>query len=283
MFSCQKYFSMKVTQNDKQGTRKIKRASFSASEKGAMTAEASLVVPLFLFVLLLVLSAAEMLMIHGQVAHGLKEVVRQAAINDYVASKKGKEIQLASKEISKLGFLNSVNKKFLDHSSLVGGSAVLPFSTLISLNDQREYEATVIYTIKKELPFLPAITKTFTQKIRQKSMTGYVPKKDDSVEGTVYVTPNQSVYHTDINCTHLVLDISVDDDVEKYLSGKTKYKECEKCTKKHKDKEDISCLYVAKEGDAYHTDITCSGLKRTVYQKDKSKIKGLGPCQRCGR
>lgn len=282
MFSCQKYFSKKVTQNDKQGTRKFKRASFSASQKGAITVEASLILPLFLIVLLTLLSAAEMIMIHGQVAHGLKEVARQAAVNDYEASKKGKGVQFLSKEATKLVYLKAVNKEFLNKSSLVGGSEALPFSTWIRLNSKREYEATVIYTVKKEMPFLPEISKTFTQKIRQKSMTGYVPKKEESSEGIVYVTPNQSVYHSDINCTHLVLDISVDDKVEKYLSGNTKYRECEKCTKKH-DKEDISCLYVAKQGDAYHTDITCSGLKRTVKQVDKSQVKGIKPCQRCGR
>ena len=110
-------------------------------------------------------------------------------------------------------------------------------------------------------------------------MTGYVPDGDERSEGMVYITPHESVYHTDLNCTHLALDISVDDEVEKYLEGKTVYKECEKCTKYHDG--EIVCLYVAKEGEAYHTDLSCSGLKRTVQQVDKSTLKGVKPCQRC--
>ena len=82
-----------------------------------------------------------------------------------------------------------------------------------------------------------------------------------------------------MNCTHLALDISVDDEVEKYLKGKTAYKECEKCTKYHDG--EIVCLYVAKEGEAYHTDLSCSGLKRTIHAVHRSDISGLGGCSRC--
>ena len=68
MFSCQKHFSKnKLVQNDKKinnitDTKKSKRASFSASkffmlklfrsEEGAMTLEATLIVPIFLIVLI---------------------------------------------------------------------------------------------------------------------------------------------------------------------------------------------------------------------------------------
>ena len=53
MFSCQKYFSKKAFQNDKKAASNLKRTSFSASQQGAVTVEASLILPLFLIVLLL--------------------------------------------------------------------------------------------------------------------------------------------------------------------------------------------------------------------------------------
>lgn len=280
MFSCQKHFSSKVNQNDIKRTGNFKRASFSASEKGAMTLEASLILPLFLIVLLMLVSAGEILMIHGQVGHGLKEAACQAAANEYVFSKKGKTGMIVSKVTTKTVFLASVNKKFLDRSSLEGGSAGVLITGDTATNSKGEYVLIAKYRIHKQMPFLSGFTGTFVQKIRQKAMTGYVPDGDERKEGLVYITPYESVYHTDLNCTHLSLDISVDENVEKYLKGETSYRECEKCTKYHEG--DISSLYIAKEGDAYHTDLTCSGLKRTVKEVDKSTLKGVKPCQRCG-
>ena len=281
MFSCQKYFSGKAVQNDKQRASNLKRTSFSASEKGAATLEASLILPLFLVVMLLLASAGEILMIHGQMAHGLKEAVCQAAVAEYAAAGRGAGGKALAEISAKAVFLSAVDRKFLDRSGLEGGSAKAAASVRLVKTAKEEYEARITYTIRKAYPFLWPVTETYTQKIRQKAMTGYVPDGDEISEGVVYITPHESVYHTDLNCTHLALDISVDDNVEKYLNGKTSYKECEKCTKYHEG--EIACLYVAKEGDAYHTDLTCSGLKRTVRQADKSTLKGVKPCQRCGK
>ena len=89
------------------------------------------------------------------------------------------------------------------------------------------------------------------------------------------------MYHKDLSCTHLSLDISVDEDVEKYRNKRTQYKPCDKCTKH--EKGDFSCVYIAKEGESYHTDLGCSGLKRTVKQVDLSTLKGMRPCTRCAK
>lgn len=279
MFSCWKHFSKKANQNNKKQTRKFKRTSFSTSKRGAMTLEASLIVPLFLIVLLMMVSAGEILMIHGQVAHGLQEAACQDAVKEYAVSRNSSKLSSLAISTPNVTFLSHVNKKFLDKSCLMGGS--LGVFIQKETNGSGEIILTAKYAIYKKMPFLFPVSAQFTQKIRQKSMTGYVPKGGETKEGYVYVTPNESVYHTDLNCTHLALSISVDEDVEKYLSGKTSYKECEKCVKHHSGT--IHCLYIPKEGDAYHTDIGCSGLKRTVTQVDKSSLKGVQPCQRCGK
>ncbi|MBU5282588.1 pilus assembly protein, partial [Anaerostipes hadrus] len=62
---------------------------------------------------------------------------------------------------------------------------------------------------------------------------------------------------------------------------RTQYKPCDKCTKH--EKGDFSCVYIAKEGESYHTDLGCSGLKRTVKQVDLSTLKGMRPCMRCAK
>ena len=271
MFSCQKHFSkVNPVQNDNNNNKivvkKSKRASSSASdlsgnEEGAMTLEASLIVPIFLIVLLMLTSAGEILMIHQQISHGACEAAKRAAVNEYR--------------------IRQVNRKFLDHSALIGGSAGAAAACRLTLTSKGEYIVSVRYYIRKTMPFLSTHTVSYEQSVRQKSMTGYVPDGDELKKGYVYITPHEAVYHKDLSCTHLSLDISVDEDVEKYRNKRTQYKPCDKCTKH--EKGDFSCVYIAKEGESYHTDLGCSGLKRTVKQVDLSTLKGMRPCTRCAK
>lgn len=282
MFSCQKHFSkIRLVQNDNNSnTKKSKRASFSASEDGAITVEASLITPIFLIVLLMLTSVGEIFMIHQQISHGVCEAAKQAAVNEYrIRQKKkiGDSAGLSTKAI----FLASINRKFLDKSSLVGGSKGAALACKLTLTSRGEYIVSVQYYIRKKMPFLSTYATSFEQKARQKAMTGYVPDGDELKEGYVYITPHEAVYHKNLSCTHLALEISVDEDVEKYIKKQTTYKACDKCTKY--EKGDISCVYIAKEGEAYHTDLSCSGLKRTVKQVDLSTLKGMKPCTRCGK
>lgn len=295
MFSCQKYFSkVNPVQNDNNNNKivvkKSKRASSSASglssdffenEDGAMTLEASLIVPIFLIVLLMLTSAGEILMIHQQISHGVCEAAKRAAVNEYRIRQKKKSGSNLSGFSAKAAFLASVNRKFLDHSALAGGSAGAAAACRLTLNSKGEYIVSVRYYIRKTMPFLSTYAASYQQSVRQKSMTGYVPDGDELKEGYVYITPHEAVYHKDLSCTHLALDISVDEDVEKYKNKQTHYKPCDKCTKY--EKGDVSCVYVAKEGESYHTDLGCSGLKRTVKQVDLSTLKGMKPCTRCAK
>lgn len=285
MFSCQKHFSKtRSVQNDNNNNKKIvakksKRASFSASEEGAMTLEASLIVPVFLMVLLMLTSAGEIFMIHQQISHGVCEAAKRAAVNEYRMRQKKKTSGSSSGFSTKATFLASVNRKFLSRSALVGGSKAVAAACHLTLTSKGEYIVSVRYYIRKKIPFLSTYSAAFEQRSRQKAMTGYVPDGDELKEGYVYITPHEAVYHKSLSCTHLSLDISVDEDVQKYINKETHYKACDKCTRYHQG--NISCVYVAKEGESYHTDISCSGLKRTVKQVDLSTLKGMKPCQRC--
>ena len=234
MFSCQKHFSkVNPVQNDNNNNKivvkKSKRASSSASdlsenEEGAMTLEASLIVPIFLIVLLMLTSAGEILMIHQQISHGACEAAKRAAVNEYRIRQKKKSGSDLSGFSAKAAFLAAVNRKFLDHSALIGGSAGAAAACRLTLTSKGEYIVSVRYYIRKTMPFLSTHTVSYEQSVRQKSMTGYVPDGDELKKGYVYITPHEAVYHKDLSCTHLSLDISVDEDVEKYRNKRTQYK-----------------------------------------------------------
>ncbi|WP_290760305.1 TadE family protein [Anaerostipes sp.] len=244
-----------------------------------MTLEASILVPVFLFLFLALASVGETLWIHGQVFHGVSEAAKEEAVYEYILEKK--KTQSMRPVILKQKFLSAVNQSALNRSSLSGGAQGVLFTGSRFKEDQAVYEITAHYRITYRLPFLPSFSGNYQQKIRQKAMTGYVCMQKESGDGMVYVTPYKSVYHKDADCTHLSLSILQDSDAVKYLSGKTKYRECQHCTKYHKGKTAV--IFIAEDGDAYHTDLGCSGLTRTIRKIKKSEAKGMKPCERCGR
>ncbi len=116
---------------------------------------------------------------------------------------------------------------------------------------------------------------------------GSAAQKEEKKDGEeakgekVFVTDNRSVYHTDPNCTHLRLKIesvsASEVDGRRNDWGK-KYHACEYCATHGKS----GTLFITPEGDCYHTNLDCSGLKRTVHEVDKHDVEDLKPCSRCG-
>ena len=73
-----------------------------------MTLEASLIVPIFLIVLLMLTSAGETLMIHQQISHGACEAAKRAAVNEYRIRQKKKSGSDLSGFSAKAVFLAAV-------------------------------------------------------------------------------------------------------------------------------------------------------------------------------
>ncbi len=74
-----KHFSKPTANNIKISTeyRRSKRTSLLSSSGGSMTLEASLLIPVFIFLFLALASVGETLWIHGQVYHGITEAARR--------------------------------------------------------------------------------------------------------------------------------------------------------------------------------------------------------------
>ena len=97
----------------------------------------------------------------------------------------------------------------------------------------------------------------------------------------VYVTDEGSVYHLTTKCNYLDLSIqSVEYTQVADLRNQSehKYYACELCA------EDIlpsDTLYITDYGETYHTDLNCSGLKRTIRQVRLSEVGGKSGCSKC--
>ena len=98
---------------------------------------------------------------------------------------------------------------------------------------------------------------------------------------TVYVTETGLVYHRDYHCTHLELSIHMvlQSEIESLRNeGGGKYHPCQHCMKGAG-----GGVYITDTGDRYHSSLSCSGLKRTIYAVPLSEVAGKGACSRCGK
>lgn len=130
----------------------------------------------------------------------------------------------------------------------------------------------------KKLWIDPFQTKSnVTQRAVCRAWIGFTELETD--ETYVYVTPNGSVYHLSRDCTHLDLSIERVSFAGACASRNQygeRYGACELC-----GRNPGAFVYITSEGNRYHTERSCSGLKRTVRQIPLSEVGGRSCCIRC--
>lgn len=103
---------------------------------------------------------------------------------------------------------------------------------------------------------------------------------DGSDDEWVYITPYGTVYHRDRACRYLDLNIRAQSRQSllalRNADGKI-YRQCERC-----GASGSGTVYVTDYGDRYHSSLTCSGLKRTIYMVKLSQTGGRKACSKCG-
>ena len=120
------------------------------------------------------------------------------------------------------------------------------------------------------------------QKIECRTFTGN--QRTKSNKKFVYVTKKGTVYHTDIECTYLVIkkekvDYKDIDDMRN-TSG-AKYEKCKECFDKNNTNNEIDKVYITSYGTSYHRYITCSTINRTILPIEVVDIKGRKKCEKC--
>lgn len=118
------------------------------------------------------------------------------------------------------------------------------------------------------------------QRARMKAWTG----RDLTQQlNLVYMTDGEKVYHTNIDCTYLNLNIEKTSYLEmtqRRTGSGSKYKACSICV--NKKIADSQVVFITKEGKKYHTDINCRGLTRRVITLDISQVETKNACSKCG-
>lgn len=238
--------------------------------KGGMTLEAALVLPLFLYAAATILSLFLLMQTQYIVGNSLAQAAADAALL-------GNRTPGQVKTLTQAAFYKSLAVEDCPLSMVKGGAA--GFSWRNTSVDDAYLDACVAYEIKFPLRFFGKGSMKVSDECRIHRWTGR--QRDGTGGGEeewVFVTPTQSVYHENRNCSHLKLSIKTVS-AAKVQSDGSSYAPCGHCTK---GKKKGGVVYVTARGGCYHYRIDCSGLKRTVYMVKKSQVRGKHACSRCG-
>lgn len=268
-----------------------------------MTVEASLVLPLFIFLFMNVGSVIEMIRLHSNVQLALWQVGNEIALYEYAVESgfSGKEESVEEETDSKWWekltgvvfsstyikwrLIESMGEEYLESSPLARGAAGLNLWESEPVNDKGEVEIVVTYAVEPFSNFGGVFGFRMANQYYGHAWTGYRIAKEVSQaeqEDLVYITENGEVYHLLRSCAHLELS------VREIASGQVKrvrnlyggrYDPCEKCAKGGLQDR----LYIADEGDCYHYKRDCPGLSRTIYLVPMSEAEGLRACSRCAK
>lgn len=120
------------------------------------------------------------------------------------------------------------------------------------------------------------------RRVRCRKWTGWNGESQNGEDEIwVYITETGTVYHRNRECSHLRLSVTktnLNEIGNKRNENGGKYRECERCAEKNKGQV---IVYITNQGDRYHYDLQCSGIKRTISMIKLSEVGGKSPCSRC--
>lgn len=272
-------------------------AFLSKAVTAGMTVEASIVLPLFLFFFLNLGCAIEMIRLHGNLQLALWQIGSRMSVYGYALDSgempengDGWWRDLAGAVVSatyvKGQVIDSAGADYLDSSPLTNGADGLQLWESEIFGPDDEIDIVVTYSVSpwnRLIGFLPF---RMANRYYAHIWNGYRLSGDGAAQDTtriVYVTETGTVYHVSMECTHLQLSVQQIPAAgieEARNQGGGRYYPCERCT----GGGTPAVFYITNEGNRYHYDRGCSGLKRTVSTMtiEQAQEAGYRPCSRCG-
>ena len=279
--------------------RSLKRVSLAISRrkkvlctKGSMTLEAAFVLPFFLFAVINILFAVNVIGTQSRINAALHQTGNKMAFAGYIYERTVGSVlpdSLAGVAMTNIyargQILEYVGRDYLNQSCVIDGADGISFAGSSVMEEGDIIDLRVSYKVKPFSGIMGFNGFTMTQRYYGRAWTGYDvtqyvsdTKQDDPM---VYITETGTVYHTDRNCTYLnpsVESVSAMIVGEKRNQSGGKYYPCGICGAG----TGMGQVYITKQGSSYHSRINCSGLKRTIYTVPLSQVGGRGRCTKCG-
>lgn len=256
-------------------TSKLLSKLLHKKSKGSVTVEAAVAVPVFFLAVVTLLYLLEMMAVHTAVRSGLQYAGKKAAKETCITQ------MLMPSQVEK-DVIQTIGETRLGRSIIEGGSSGIDCSGSRMSVRTGIGKLTAEYMVKIPVPMFGIAPVKCCETMKIKAWSGYEKEGFRGLENdTVYITETGLVYHRDYHCSHL--DLSVRMTHMNTIEGLRnenggKYYPCEHCIK-----GSMGNVYITNSGDRYHSSLSCSGLKRTIYAIPVSEAAGKGACSRCGQ
>ncbi|MBD5521508.1 MAG: pilus assembly protein [Lachnospiraceae bacterium] len=256
-----------------------------------MTIEAAIVLPLFIFFMIQIMSAINMIGVQSRLGAALHQSGNKMAFAAYVYEKAFDNIPIdgigsviLTDLYARNQVLNYAGKEYLNKSCIKNGSGGISFSGTSIMGSHDTIEIYLSYYTQPLFTILGFDGFAMSQCYYGRAWTGYdvqssVSNFNDD-DPMVYVTETGTVYHTNRNCTYLnpsITSVGYDDVENSRNQAGGRYYPCEICAKGALS----GVVYITNQGNSYHVSIGCSGLKRTIYTIPLSQAGGRGKCSKC--
>lgn len=291
--------------------------------RASITVEAALVLPIFIFAILAFLYLLQIIYVQENIQAGLTELSKEASRYGFVyedltrmedsdvknssvretevgesQQNNGKDSELLQSMTKstyfKMKLINYLKQKGSKYPCVEGGLYGITMINSSFMEEDDYIDLVAVYRVKIPVLFISVNNFTMVQRVRTRAFVG-LDKTDpdklnpgsdsDSENQIVYITETGTKYHFNRDCSHIQLTIrGVSNGELETLrnSGGGKYKPCEICCQNAKFNSN-TLIYIAENGDRYHSTLDCSGLKRTVIAIPISEAGSRTPCSRCGK
>ncbi len=250
------------------------KALRAARLRGSFTVEASFILPLFLFAAVVVIGMFPMLKLQTEVDSALQYAARMKAV-----AYQSDEITLGTllSKSEKALFTSYMEEHGYEDSVLADGLN----SITLTVSDASDDYVTLVASYDAQLPiaFWNWTSLPVQQCVKMKKWTGATDTEAEWGDDAeyYYVTATGSAYHSSTDCSYLRLSthsVSVSElDALRNKSGGIYYP--------------CSCYnggdvaYITDYGTEYHSDLSCSSLKRTIYRISADELEGYHACPKC--
>lgn len=254
----------------------------------SMTVEASLVLPLFLFAFLNLVSIIEVYRFQSNMSAAMHSVAKQMAAHgiEYEALSDGSvgTVEKAALTVYAANRVkNIVGEDYFEASPIMDGFTSISWFNSHVMEEDDCIDLAAVYNIKPPVSIMSFKGLRMYNRMCARAWTGYDNENQKNLAGNeekiVYITPEGKVYHNSRVCTYLKLSIvSVDLSFIENMRNKNgeKYYPCESCGGGGK-----KVVFATDYGNRYHSTLQCSGLKRTIMAVPLSEAGGRGECTKC--
>jgi hypothetical protein len=257
----------------------VRKTEFLKEEKGSFTLEATITLVVYMMSIIIFINWIRGLdasaHIYGAMYKGMYEIsvdMKDGEVSG--VSSAFKEDDVTIDRIKQI-----MDKDYIDKTTVIKGLEGIDISYKLTGQLDKDIDITSTYYV--DIPFLPGAVCGYIRKQNMvcRAFTGDV--KNKSNKKFVYMTKSGTVYHTNVECTYILVKkkrvaISEIDSYRNSSGGK--YDVCKECKNEINTK---GYVYITNYGTSYHNLATCSTIARTVRAVEVSEVIDKKACEKC--